>query len=207
MKNVVTLAALFACFLISFTGCSKKDAARSNFSDLLSVANLSDSLMVTPFGVLPKSKVHKIDQGYSLSYSDNRLQMVDAKTRKLSKDFGVQTPVKVDASISAAFSKKTGSAENVQRAVTSPGLGSGWITYAQNATTVPVRFFGTNFIVPNNPTTYHNQLLYLFEGLQDGITATSHIFQPVLQFGSNGRFGGNYWTIASWYASCQGCDA
>jgi hypothetical protein len=44
---------------------------------------------------------------------------------------------------------------------------------------------------------------YIFNGSQ----SSSMIYQPVLQWGNNGWFGGNYWCVASWYADSQGSAA
>jgi len=44
-------------------------------------------------------------------------------------------------------------------------------------------------------------LLYFFSGVQ---LANNSIVQPVLQYGDNGTFGGNHWTIASWLLNCNG---
>lgn len=52
--------------------------------------------------------------------------------------------------------------------------------------------------VPSSPTST-GSLIYLFIGLEPSNGA--NILQPVLQWGNNGNFGGNYWTLASWYAT------
>lgn len=51
--------------------------------------------------------------------------------------------------------------------------------------------------VPANPPYQFNpyRLLYFFNGLQ----SDHEIIQPVLQWGSNGSFGGNGWVFASWH--------
>ncbi len=51
------------------------------------------------------------------------------------------------------------------------------------------------FTVPNDPATYSNQILYFFPGL----ASSDAIAQPVLSWGNNGFYGGNYWSLAAWY--------
>jgi len=55
--------------------------------------------------------------------------------------------------------------------------------------------------VPSNPSD-NGALIYLFNGIEP--SNFSAILQPVLQYGSNGAFGGNYWVIASWYVGNSG---
>ncbi|MFZ5895430.1 MAG: hypothetical protein ACOY0T_30520 [Myxococcota bacterium] len=57
--------------------------------------------------------------------------------------------------------------------------------------------------VPNNPSSISNQLVYYFPGFQN-LAGTLSIIQPVMQWGNNGRFGGNFWSIASWYVDTAG---
>jgi hypothetical protein len=51
--------------------------------------------------------------------------------------------------------------------------------------------------VPNEPKTKGGELVFLFSALEDG--NWENIVQPVIQFGPNGNYGGNYWGYASWY--------
>jgi hypothetical protein len=81
-----------------------------------------------------------------------------------------------------------------------PALGSGWITDAYwNRPSTPISFFSTSWAVPPAPATQSGQLIYLFNGIQN----STMIYQPVLQWGNNGSFGGNYWCVATWYADGQ----
>jgi hypothetical protein len=47
------------------------------------------------------------------------------------------------------------------------------------------------------PPTQSGATIYMFSSFMSSDLST--IIQPVLQYGSNGEFGGNYWTIAPWY--------
>jgi hypothetical protein len=77
-------------------------------------------------------------------------------------------------------------------------LASGWICYAWWNRTNTITSFSTTWTVPPDPAT-DNGLVYIFNGIQ----SASMIYQPVLQWGNNGAFGGNYWCVASWYADGQ----
>jgi len=92
-------------------------------------------------------------------------------------------------------------------ALTKPGLQppttNGWVEASwANATTISgLTYFNSldaTFTVPSAPSTAAGQLIYLFPSLEANGAA---ILQPVLQWGSNGGFGGNYWVLASWYVS------
>lgn len=200
MKNTsATLTGIIAFAVFLSFSCKKTATTPINQSpDVAKGSSTQEDMVITPFGVRPKSQVHQIESGYALAYQGNHLVKVQSQTGKVAEDFGDQLQIQKNAE----QSKKTTSLSTSAF----PGLGSGWITYAQNDVAVSgLTSFSTDWIVPSNPPAYNNQLLYIFNGLQDGFTATSHILQPVLQYGSNGRFGGNYWSIDNWYVSCQTC--
>jgi hypothetical protein len=74
---------------------------------------------------------------------------------------------------------------------------NGWTESAYWVSPVAMRDFGTTFHVPAAPSIYTNQLIYMFPAMVDG---TGHnIIQPVLQYGYNQSFGGNYWSLAGWF--------
>jgi hypothetical protein len=80
----------------------------------------------------------------------------------------------------------------------------GWVTWASwnNQTGAAVSSFATKWQVPPAPAARSGQLIYLFNGLQD--LAGSEILQPVLQWGSSGAGGGDYWSVASWHVDSKG---
>jgi hypothetical protein len=200
MKNTsATLTGIIAFAVFFSFSCKKTAVTPINQSpDVAKGSSTQEDMVITPFGARPKSQVHQIESGYALAYQGNHLVKVQSQTGTVAEDFGDQLQIQKNAE----QSKKTTSLRNSSI----PGLGSGWITYAQNDVPVPgITGFSTDWIVPANPPANNGQLLYLFNGLQDGFSATSHILQPVLQYGNNGRFGGNYWAINNWYVSCQTC--
>ena len=80
-------------------------------------------------------------------------------------------------------------------------VNNGWIEYAwaSQPSGSKYREITANWRVPAAPTgTYPAPptvaVYYSFPGLENNY----YIIQPVLQYGYNGAFGGNYWTMASW---------
>jgi len=83
-----------------------------------------------------------------------------------------------------------------------PPAFNGWADYSwANATYIDgLAYYNglfANWTVPNNPTDPYYQIVYLFPSFE----SSNEIIQPVLQWGNNGSFGGQWWTIASWYVS------
>jgi hypothetical protein len=118
-----------------------------------------------------------------------------------------QGNVSVNGNIIAHYDPCTAAQMNIQPAgdVEPPGIYHAWI---ENTDTTAVELNGLaqfNYLnaswkVPQSPSEYSSQLLYFFPSFQD-LTESQEIIQPVLQFGPNGSWGGNYWTIACWYLS------
>jgi len=86
-----------------------------------------------------------------------------------------------------------------------PGTQNGWVEGSQWLVSLGsgdnVDLQDGFWTVPTNPLD-DGALIYLFNGIEPG--DFSAILQPVLQYGSNGAFGGNYWVIASWYVGPSG---
>ena len=145
--------------------------------------------IITPGGARAGSLVHEIEPGNVVHMELGR--MVERRRDGLViTDFGT---------IGTRFARQPLMPLNVSLPERiAPVLGSGWITYAswRNRTAKPVTLFRSTWIVPPQPATNSGQLIYLFNGIQN----STMIFQPVLQWGNNGKFGGPYWVVASWYA-------
>jgi hypothetical protein len=79
----------------------------------------------------------------------------------------------------------------------------GWSTWAtwNNQTGQPIRSIVTSWTVPAPPNSQSGQLIYLFNGLQD--PAGAEILQPVLQWGTSGAGGGDFWSVASWHVDSK----
>ncbi|TDW96437.1 hypothetical protein [Dinghuibacter silviterrae] len=144
--------------------------------------------VLTPVGYMDRSKVHFIGDGFSLSVSHGRLQKVDREGRMV-EDFGEVKPLE--------------DRYNPGKSALVPAA-SGWIAYSYWSnpnTSKPITYFTTNWTVPSAPTRQGSQTIFLFNGMQDGLTSTSYIIQPVLQWGPSAAGGGKYWAITNWYVS------
>jgi hypothetical protein len=86
-----------------------------------------------------------------------------------------------------------------------PEVGNGWVASVQKAVPLSagdnIDFIDGTWIVPPNPSATGG-LVYLFNGIEP--SSGQWILQPVLQWGYDGLFGGNYWVIASWLVNTNG---
>jgi len=171
---------------------------------------MAEQFIITPGGHRAASLVHLVEPGNVLDGTGGRIRKLD-RTGKVLADHG-QIPIRPGSrplmplnvtSVPPVAAKSAGAVRASGTKV--PGLGTGWITYAfwNNGTGNPITSFKTGWRVPPNPRTSDGELIYLFNGIQN----STMIYQPVLQFGSNGSFGGNYWCVASWYADGQNGQA
>lgn len=95
--------------------------------------------------------------------------------------------------------------------VSAPAIGAqtppprdGWISYAawtEDAVNV-ITWMSTTWTVPPAPQIAEEELIYLFNGLQD--VGSSFILQPVLTWGVSPDGGGRFWSVASWYVDNAG---
>lgn len=138
----------------------------------------SQDLVATPGGYRSRALVHAVAGGQVVQVADGVGRRFDL-VRNLSID-----PL------------DTALGETVEAA-----LNEGWITYATwvNETGNPISAFRTTWTVPEPPATESNQLIYLFNGLQD--VEGTVILQPVLQWGYSEAGGGPYWSVGSWYVT------
>jgi hypothetical protein len=96
----------------------------------------------------------------------------------------------------AVITRPRGRTEGLKNA---PGTGNGWVEASQWDVSLSssdnIDYMAGNWTVPSDPSA-NGALIYLFNGIEPA--SENWILQPVLQYGSNGAFGGNYWVIASW---------
>jgi hypothetical protein len=144
-------------------------------------ALLSQGYVRTPGGFRKQGFVHRIKPGDGVDKSGNKLALFGADLDAARSEIAPQNPQQ-DLS----------------------GMGGGWTTWATwvNGTANAITSFTTTWEVPSAPTTDSNQLIYLFNALED--QAGNVILQPVLQWGVSGAGGGSYWSVASWYVDSSG---
>ena len=135
----------------------------------------------TPGGIRPKSMIHTVEPGQIVDLDELIFKRFDLRSGK----FIAPPPLEVAPPHL-------------------PALGSGWITFAaytENSANI-IASMTTTWVVPPAPKRQDNQLIYIFNGLQD--SPVTHILQPVLQWGVSPDGGGNRWAVASWFVDSSG---
>jgi len=166
--------------------------------------NQKGEMVITPGGWRPKSKVHFVDPGHHISGEGDRLKIIHTETGKTIKDLG---ELKVAEEEGGKLVLRVKPAEKTIGASSSAPITNGWIVNSEwtNRTGSPISYFKTRWIVPPQPATDNNQIVYLFNGIQQ-TSGGPFILQPVLQWGAEDG-GENYWSIANWYVGGQGGTA
>jgi len=144
----------------------------------------NEGTVLTPFGQMPKSMVHTIENGYSVKEIDNHLMKVETSTGKAVENFG-----------EVMSSKNLSTAAKIDG--NDPGSNN-QIVWAQtgNYYNLNVTYLSTTWIVPLAPTTINGETLFIFCSIGNG---SDTFYQPVLQYGVSAAGGGEYWSIANWY--------
>jgi len=194
-KNTNYAALLLASVI--FAGCNKESRTPSPITTANKAATIitdaaASNMVLTPAGLMDKSKVHYIQPGTELRVSNGHLQQIQSASGKMLQDFGV---------VSLVPDAIHGSANKFV-----PAQVNGWAayTYWQNPDkSKPIVYYTTSWTVPALPKTQGNQTLFIFNGMQDGVTQTSYIVQPVLQWGGSAAGGGKYWAVTNWYVSAS----
>lgn len=167
---------------------------------------IADSMMLTPTGLMPKSQIHLVENGFHLEISNGHVLKVKTSTGELAADFGaMHAPV-----INQKNSPQNNGSTNFQNFNSFAPSGNGWVTYSEwgNTNGQTINSFSTNWIVPGNPSANNSQVIYIWNGLEpykvEDNNPNNLVMQPVLQWGANGSgpntFGGQYWTISNWCA-------
>lgn len=159
-----------------------------------------DGYVLTPGGwVMHASCVHEVENGSTISRGPNKEYVsVDKRGNQTTYppcDYPITRRTNDEAS--------RGSGQP-------PAIGHAWIEYscAQAPANGGRSWFNKlsgRWTVPSAPAT-NGGLIFFFNSLQDvkascvnnPTVSPTEIIQPVLQYGSNGSFGGNYWQVASW---------
>ena len=134
-----------------------------------------EEMVLTPVGMRPISKVHRIPEGGRLAHVGNELHLIDANDNVIHKAVPGHSVPRVPEK-------------------------SKWITYASwydNSTPPPIKDFITTWTVPPNPATNDGQTIFLFNSIEPA--SFNDILQPVLQWGPSYAGGGAHWSVASWY--------
>jgi hypothetical protein len=190
-KNIHFTAAILLAGII-LGGCTKENITPK--PSTVSAGN--EEMVITPAGLMQKSKVHFIEPGNELQVVGGRLQKIESMSGRTLEDYGEVTINKDPIH----FGNDANYADIVPRTV------NGWAAYAywtNTRTSNPITSFTTDWVVPAVPKLASSQTIFLFNGMQDGTTASSYIIQPVLQWGPSAAGGGKYWAVTNWYVSSK----
>jgi hypothetical protein len=168
-------------------------ASQSAFAQKVAGANRPASVpqgyLITPFGYFHPSCVRSLATGDTL-LADGRVQHADGSVDQEAPACG--------------YPHYTAAGEAMGSGLKTPNIRHSWIVSANAINTTSS--FGeltANWVVPKAPTTYHDQTVFLFPGMEDYADVET-IIQPVL--GWNAGFFGTSWSIASWNC-CPGGTA
>lgn len=141
----------------------------------------SGDLVATPNGWYHRSCVHEVPNGAHVDING----LVHRKDGTLAQVSRCEHPGRVVVA---------GQERNVAPTI------NGWLEWADFHPGSNFGEINATWHVPNAPTGSYcllctsHQVFYAFPGLQ----SSSYIIQPVLQYGYNNGYGGEYWTAASW---------
>jgi len=146
--------------------------------------NLPPDFVITPGGPRHRSRVHQVESHEAVVSGPAGLHILDTLTGSAR---GLPAPEPEDGA-------------NVVSE-----LGTGWIAYAgwSNGTGSSITSFSTTWTVPPGPSDIGNQLIFLFNGIEN-YGANFGILQPVLQWGTSQAGGQPAWMVASWYVAHDG---
>lgn len=100
--------------------------------------------------------------------------------------------------------EQMGEGRQNDKKVQAPTISHAWVEFSEAGSATFFNKMRAKWVVPPAPTSNLNKIIYLFPSFQSSWNG-GEIIQPVLQYGGNGQFGGNYWVIASWYCYPNGC--
>src|SRR5579885_2179473 len=131
-------------------------AARGSAAD----ATPDEEFVITPGGYRRRAQVHQLEAGAIVDMTEFRVRALHPSGKVLA-DFG-HLEVRSDE-----HPLQPGSLVHPPTLV--PAFGTGWITDAgwTNDTGSPITSFSTTWVVPPAPTTQSNQVIFLFNGIQN----------------------------------------
>lgn len=191
-------------FSLLFSNC-KKDSSNQAVSSSTKVSPDASGTITTPEGPMPSSSVHLLESGYHLSFQNGHVYKIHTQSGKLAEDFGEIKRSVTNNNRFQHFNRPAGGINtNGAAQLISPPSGNGWVTWAEwgNTNGQPINYFSTSWLVPSAPTTNDGQLIFIWNGLEPFDVLLNNpnnmVLQPVLQWGSNNTFGGQYWVISNW---------
>lgn len=200
MKSSTIVRLLLAASLTpAFFSCTKELAKPVGaISQTLPSVN---GMVQTPYGLLPASRVHAVDNHTVAKMVGGRLQLVDMNTGRLVEDLGVPSvsdlAVKDPFAFARSLNGSTTSGDVNVTLGTNPTFGSTGASgtdlgsYYTSASLSGIQSLSTKWLVPNFPLDTVNPVTIFYWNALDG-----GALQPVLQYDQGY---GNAYTIANWY--------
>jgi len=184
--KAVFLLSVLSIFAITITGCNKQAVQPAASAKTSTTTTNQEKMVSTPFGMVPASKVHLIEQGTEVATVNGHVTKVNSATGAVIEDYGVVTPVSatISNSLSSRFSAHT-------LATQTGGIGNGYYVYGNLPSGKNIQSFSTSWVVPNAPS--RDSTLFLWNGA-DNVDGSSFM-QPVLGW-NDGH--GNTWFIQNW---------
>src|ERR1700761_5195245 len=137
MKTLFKLSFLALLAIMIFNGC-KKDlllkTANQSPGKTGASSSIPDSMMMTPRGLMLKSQVHQVENGYHLEVRGNHVLKIKTATGELKEDFGamlVVAPIQPSATSQPQTQAGTGVAKERNLTLTQPDNVTGWVTYSE----------------------------------------------------------------------------
>jgi hypothetical protein len=189
LLNITFFAIAFALFLAGISTLALAQTAYGQTDYSQAVAQHPDWAQI-PGALIRRDCVHVLPKGATVEI-DNDGQLTGNVTMNgeflAHYDACSETPI---------VTRPHGGKQSL---VQVPSAGNGWVEDDQwNAplnSNDNIDYLDNTWAVPSYPTS-SGALIYLFNGISP--PSETYIIQPVLQYGNNGMFGGNYWGIASW---------
>jgi hypothetical protein len=181
-----------------FSGCSKQISQKAAVTNKTAQVQV-DGLVSTPFGRVPASQVHLVEQGNEISIIGGRITKVNSASGAILADYGkfdeqfATAPLRSGRALSGVFNHV-----KTPAAATGGTLGNGYLTYYTVPSGSTISSFSTTWVVPNNPEyidTPSYQTYFLWNGMESGDGNT--FMQPVLEWGN---INGARYDIANWGA-------
>jgi hypothetical protein len=188
---------LVATLSVCLCSCTKNLSKPQTVSQTLPVVN---GMVQTPYGLIPASRVHAVDDHTVATMLGGHLQLVDQNTGNAVQDLGIPSAADRAAKDPYAYARVL-SGEEPLPAVTTFGTnppfgttgasGTDLASYYTSASLSGIKTLSTTWLVPNYPLdTVSPTTIFYWNALDGGG------IQPVLQYDQGY---GNAYTIANWY--------
>jgi hypothetical protein len=151
-------------------------------------AGVPEGYVITPFGYFHPTCVNQLAKGDVLHQDEQTIEHAN------------RTIDKIQACPYAHYRADGEQVIGDERAVEKPDISHAWVEWGSVTTASSFGFMYAFWNVPPAPTTYHDQTVFLFNGMED-IHDVVSIIQPVLGWNADYPSG---WGIASWNCCVNG---